>query len=200
MAYTHIGDGERHSVFDADKRFTINAITRAIRNQTEGKTVLMQGDHDSEVFTFECPRYVEGHDMARSTEAQVHFDNEGNRDRYVADDLAADPSDDAKVTFTWKVSGNATGRAGKLSFNVKFRCYDGAEITYEWNSDSFELDVKPSKNNDKHIAMREADAIAQMREDLESHIEKTFDSRLKVEKWTFTLDDGTKVEKEVWVP
>lgn len=200
MAYTHIGVDGKHIVSDADKRFTINAITRAIRNQTEGKTAIMQGDHDSEVFTFECPRFIEGHDMAQSTEAQVHFDNEGNRDRYVARDLAADPADDTKVTFTWKVSDNATGRAGKLSFNVKFRCYDGAEITYEWNSDSFELDVKQSKNHDSHIAMREADAIAQLREDLMSEIESTFNARLKVEKWTFTLDDGTRVVKEVWVP
>lgn len=189
-----------HSVHDADARFVINPLTRAVKNQTEGKVVIMQYDHDSEVITFEVPRHIEDHDMAQSTQAQVHFDNEGNRDRYVARDLRVCEDDDEKVTFTWKISQNATLRPGKLSFLVKFRCYDGADLVYEWNSDSYELEVREGKNHDSFIVMRDSDAIEQLREDLENHIEKTFDSRLKVEKWTFTLDDGTRVVKEVWVP
>lgn len=189
-----------HSVFDTDARFTINPITRAIRNQTEGKVILMQGDHDSEVLTFECPRFIEGHDMAQSTQAQVHFDNEGNRDRYTAKDLAVFGNDESKVCFSWRISRNATGKAGKLSFLVKFRCYSGSDIEYEWNSDSYELTIKEGKDYDASEIVKDTDAIAKLRAELMDEIVRTFDSRLKVEEWTFSLDSGEKLVKEVWVP
>ena len=176
-----------HLVRDTDPRFTINPVTRAIKNMTDGKVMLMQ--------------YVDGHDMSESTEAQIHFDNEGNRDLYKAKDLAVDPKDENKVTFSWVVSQNATRRAGKLEFLVKFRCCDKENIVvYEWNSDIHELTVNPGKDHSANGVALSADVIRQLREELVEEIEKTFDNRLKVEKWTFTLDDGTRVVKEVWVP
>ena len=52
-----------HNVYDTDNKFTIDGITRAIKNVSSSKTTVMQFDHNSEVFTFEVPRYIEGHDM-----------------------------------------------------------------------------------------------------------------------------------------
>lgn len=45
----------KHSVLDGDTRFIINPTTRQIRNDSNRKIVLIQNDHNSEVFTFECP-------------------------------------------------------------------------------------------------------------------------------------------------
>lgn len=52
-----------HEVNDSDNKFIVDGISRAIKNTSASKTTVMQFDHNSEVFTFEIPRYIEGHDM-----------------------------------------------------------------------------------------------------------------------------------------
>ena len=51
-----------HPVVDSDLHFAINPLTREITNNSK-KVKLMQYDHASEIFTFEIPRYVDGHDI-----------------------------------------------------------------------------------------------------------------------------------------
>jgi hypothetical protein len=194
-----------HRVYDTDARFVINPASRTIANKTEGKVVLMQYDHNSEEFTFEVPRYVEGHDMAQSTVAQVHYDNGDSKGRYDAREIKVCEDDESKVTFTWLISQNATCNAGNLSFLVKFRCYEGDEIVYEWNTAPFDgFTVKEGKNYDEEIVVQNADAIERLRNDLEgqveSEVDSTFEERLKTEVWTMTLMDGSTVEKLVFVP
>ena len=55
-----------HNVEDTYSRFIINPITRAIRNESSKKVSLIQLDHNSARFTFECPRYIEEHDYSLS--------------------------------------------------------------------------------------------------------------------------------------
>jgi len=52
-----------HPVYDTDSHFTINPITREIKNESSTKTRLIQYDHNSERFSFDMPKTVEGHDM-----------------------------------------------------------------------------------------------------------------------------------------
>lgn len=198
-----------HSVRDANERFAVKLATRAISNRSKDKAMLVQGDHDSEQFTFEMPRYVDGHDMALSTVAQIHYDNEGSVGVYECPDLAVSADNENNVTFTWLISGNATKNAGKLSFLVKLRCYDGDAIAYEWNTTAFdEVTVAKGKNYSAEVVEQSADAIERLRADLEAEVDEkveaevseTFDDRLKTEVWTFEMADGTVVEKTVWVP
>lgn len=194
-----------HRVYDTDARFVVNPATRMIANKTEGKIVLMQHDHNSEEFTFELPRHIEGHDMAQATVAQVHYDNEGSKGRYDAREIKVCEDDDSKVSFAWLISGNATKNAGKLSFLLKFRCYDGDAIVYEWNTAPFDgFTVKEGKNYDDEVVEQSTDAIEGLRVDLanqiEAKVESEFDERIKTEVWTFTLADGTTVNKQVFVP
>lgn len=194
-----------HRVYDTDARFVINPATRTIANKTDGKIILMQYDHNSEEFTFEVPRYVEGHDMAQSTVAQVHYDNGASRGRYDARELAVAQDDDSKVTFKWLISRNATENAGTLSFLVKFRCYDGDAIVYEWNTAPFDgFTIEAGKNYDDEVVEQSTDAIEGLRVDLieqiDEKVENEFDKRIKTEVWQFTLADGSTVDKEVFVP
>lgn len=52
-----------HSVKDSDAVFTIDPISREITTETDNIS-LMQYDHNSEIFTFQIPKIVEGHDMS----------------------------------------------------------------------------------------------------------------------------------------
>lgn len=154
-----------HSVIDADKHFVIDPVTRAIANQSE-KLVLMQGDHNSECFTFELPKTVDGHDMTLCNSVQVHYINvssdkaETTKGLYAVSDLNAE---DEKVTFSWLVSGNATKYAGKLSFIVKFKCLaDDGTIDYVWNTAIFEgISISNGINNTDEIAEEYADILAE---------------------------------------
>lgn len=51
-----------HDIVDSDPHFVIDPLTRKIIKHTE-KSILILGDHNSERFTFELPRYIQGHDM-----------------------------------------------------------------------------------------------------------------------------------------
>lgn len=129
-----------HSIYDTDSHFSINAISRAIKNEASTKTTLIQGDHNSERFTFEVPRYIEGHDMYESGKIAVHFINiatnrtNKSEDVYLVNDKQISPADNNVVIFSWLLSGNATIYAGTLSFIIKFTCSTGTELDYSWST------------------------------------------------------------------
>ena len=62
----------KHSVIDTDKHFVIDPVTREITNNSE-KLSLMQNDHNSETYTFEIPRNIDGHEMALCNVVEIHY-------------------------------------------------------------------------------------------------------------------------------
>lgn len=194
-----------HRVYDTDARFIINPTTRTIK-RVEGSVKFVQGDHNSEAVTLEIPRFVDGHDMSVSTSAAIHYDNEGSTDVYPVSDLRVDESNPEKVVFSWLVSGNATKNKGKIEFLVKFRCYDGDEIVYEWNTDRYveEHAVSEGMDNTQEVVERSTDAYEGLRLELMNQVngsvDAAFDERIKTEIWTLVLADGTEVNKTVFVP
>ncbi len=129
-----------HSVYDSDRHFSIDAITRAIRNESE-KNSLVQYDHNSERFTFELPRYVEEHDMALCNRVEIHYINIGaggeqNASVYEVSDWQISPDDNGVVICSWLISANATQLAGSLNFLLRFACVaDDGTIDYAWNTE-----------------------------------------------------------------
>lgn len=133
-----------HSVSDSDARFIINPITRQIKNESSRKTTLIQYDHNSERFTFELPRYVEGHDMSLCTKVEVHYFNidpktkEERSGLYTADDFCICPDNEDAVLFSWLVSQNGTKLAGILKFFIRYKCEDENKVVrYSWNTAFF---------------------------------------------------------------
>ena len=133
MAHAHI-------VSDSDNHFIIDPITRQLTNSSK-KTILMKTDHNSEQFTFELPRMVEGHDMSTCNKVEVHYININSKTRqqsagiYNVVDFDVDAEDDTKVLGTWLVSRNATQYAGSLNFVIRFACVsEGAVEEYSWNT------------------------------------------------------------------
>lgn len=130
-----------HGVSDIDTHFIIDPITRAMKNETLKKTTLILGDHNSERFTFELPRMVEGHDMATCNKVEVHFLNmdaetkQTSKGIYIVDDFGIDPDDEKKVVCSWLIDQNATKYKGVLNFVVRFACTeDGTTLDYVWST------------------------------------------------------------------
>lgn len=157
-----------HNVFDTDTHFMIDPVTRAITN-TSGKSVLVQGDHASERFTFALPKVIDGHDMSQCNKVRVIFSNIGakegelSQDVYEVTDLTPPGSTGDRVTCSWLIEKPATMYAGKLHFSLEFRCLDAAgNIAYEWNTDTNkELTVLSKNSPVAAVIEKYPDALAQ---------------------------------------
>lgn len=133
-----------HELRDMDTHFVIDPVTRAITNPNSQKNKLMQGDHNSEIYTFEIPKLVEGHDMSLCNQVRIHYNDiasdkaNESKDVYTVNDLHIDIVESDTITFSWLISGNATKYAGLLSFRIQFLCIDeSGAITYKWHTEVF---------------------------------------------------------------
>lgn len=129
-----------HNVTDSDNKFIVDGISRTIKNASTSKTTVMQFDHNSEVFTFELPRYIEGHDMMLCNRVEVHYLNiesitrRENEGIYLVDDLTVNTEDENKLTCSWTISQSATQLVGSLNFLLRFICLTDDVIDYVWNT------------------------------------------------------------------
>lgn len=164
MGHTHTPD----IIVDPDPHFTINAITRAI-TKAEGnqKVSLIQYDHNSERFSFDIDKMIEGHNILDCNRIQIHYINMDSSNRskrniglYEVDDLVVHPEDSTKATFTWLISEQATQYTGTLSFLVSFSCVNDDETLYRWNSAIYSLiAIAPGINNNNSVTEVYADEL-----------------------------------------
>lgn len=131
----------KHSVYDTDNHFQIDGVTRAVKNVSETKTLLMKGDHNSERFTFEVPRYIDGHDMTQCDICQIHYLNTGSgssevvKGIYEVDDLQSSPNAEGEIAIlSWLISNNCTQYSGTLNFVIHFACTTDGTVDYVWNT------------------------------------------------------------------
>lgn len=179
----------KHGVYDSDTRFSINPTTRQIKNESSRKTSLMQNDHNSERFTFELPRIIEGHDMSLCNQVEVHYLNSSSADKkdfrkglYTVEDLQISPDDTEKVVCSWLISQNATQLVGKLSFRLRFKCVENGVITYAWHTAIFTgISVSDGINADESFEMDYVDIIEQWKFALKKEI--TDDVNAGVSEW-----------------
>lgn len=172
----------KHSVYDTDAHFKIDPITHMIKNDSSNKNVLIQHDHNSERFTFEIPRMIDGHDMSKCDVVQIHYinidsqdKNNTSKDAHDVDDLQISPDGDDVVICSWLIDGKATKYAGSLNFLVKFKCIgDDGSACYVWNTAIFTgIFVSPGIDNGEAITEDYSDVLEQWRKELDEGAEKT---------------------------
>lgn len=162
-----------HPIYDSDKHFVIDPITRNITNNSS-KLIIMQYDHNSERFTFEIPRVIEGHDMSLSDVVRVHFINIGsiktntNSGVYEVDDVDVSSDNPDIITFSWLISGAATKYNGSLNFAIRFYCLsDESEIEYSWGTNIYsEIKVSNSLDNSETIVEDYVDVLEQWKQEV----------------------------------
>ena len=186
----------KHSVYDTDTHFSINPITKVLKNGSSSKNTLVQYDHNSERITFEIPRYIEGHDMSLCNVVEVHFDNinaktmEQNSDVYKVEDLQISPDDDSVVILSWLVSDNATQHAGSLNFVIRFSCTeDDGTVLYAFNTIPYSgISISAGIYNSKAVIERHPDIFAQLEADIYTD-EATLDAILDE---VMPIDEGVE--------
>ena len=174
-----------HDVYDQDNHFIIDPITRDITSQSE-KISITQYDHNSERFTFEIPKIIEGHDMSLCDKVRVHFINIGsNRSNvskgvYEVDDIRVSSDDSDMLLFSWLISRAATEYSGKLNFSIRFYCIsDDNIVDYSWATSIF-TGVKISNGIDNSEAITEdyVDILEQWKNEITMKIDD-IDSKIE---------------------
>lgn len=164
-----------HEVNDLDGYFIIDPITRSITNTTEAKTALMQYDHNSEIFSFAIPRYVEDHDMTICDAVQIHYINSSDTEKqpglYMVTDIGInDSGEEEMVVFSWIISQQAIALKGSLQFQIKFICYDSegsGTPSYIWSTKVFSaINVLPGLNNAEVVVTEYPDILSQLSSEL----------------------------------
>ena len=162
-----------HPIYDSDKHFVRDPITRNITNNSS-KLTIMQYDHNSERFTFEIPRVIEGHDMSLSDVIRVHFINIGsiktntNSGVYEVDDVKVSSDNPDIITFSWLISGASTKYNGSLNFAIRFYCLsDESEIEYSWGTNIYSgINVSNSLDNSETIVEDYVDVLEKWKQDV----------------------------------
>ena len=160
-------------VVDADVHFTIDTVTKAISSGGNKKLSIMQYDHNSERYSFDIDKEIDGHDLTLCNRVQIHYINIGSNKQknpglYLVDDVRVHETDENKITFTWLISQNATLLSGILKFAVSFECVDGDTILYRWSSDVSEvIKINPGMDNDNTIAELYADELLTWKNEIE---------------------------------
>lgn len=177
--------GHEHSVYDTDPHFVIDKDTRTITLGSKSKTVIMQGDHNSTIVSFDMPAIIDGHEMILCDDVKIHYTNIAGSERvediYGVTDLDyIDDVDKETLAFTWKITNNATRLVGALNFSVKFRCTtvdpDTQEVIvdYEWNTAiCTALSVSSSLSNSDAIVPDDPDALDALRADIVQDVLKS---------------------------
>lgn len=172
-----------HAVVDMDRHFTIDPETMVISCEGEVKA-LRQGDHAAERYTFDMPRFIEGHDMSLCNAVQAHYNNTKydkptrttteNKSFDSVEDFGIVADDESKVSFSWLIQGDATQLDGTMNFCIRFACVDDAgEVTYQKFTEVFEgVPVGETIYNSEAIANEYADVLVKWREEMLSDIEK----------------------------
>lgn len=204
-----------HSVYDCDTHFKIDPITRNITNVGSGKTTVLQYDHNSERFTFELPRYVEGHDMMGCNRVEVHYINidsqtkQESKGLYEVQDLQTSPESDDVVICSWLISGKATKYAGSLVFLVRFACILDGNVEYSWNTAIYSnIRVSSGIYNSEEIIAPYPDVLQQWADEFAEHkgiiniVDQGFSDNdtLKVTETTLKVEytDGTNGKFKVY--
>ena len=165
--------GHNGEMIDEDVHFKIDGKLRVIKNSSRIPQTLVQGDHNSEKFTFELPRYIDGHDMLECNVVQIHYLNIDSSTRetysglYEVKGLFVNPDDDETVIFTWLVSRYATQYAGSLNFAIRFACVDSDVVEYELNTTIYRgIAISKGIRNMNHIVEDYSDILEQWRQEL----------------------------------
>lgn len=163
-----------HGVYDTDTHFIVDPVKKEL-TVAEGyaKVKVIQHDHNSERFTFELPRYIEGHDMSTCNKVEVHYLNidsqtkEESKGLYSVDDLQVSPENEDIVICSWLISHNATKFVGSLYFVLRLACTTDDTIDYALNTLTYEgIYVGKGIYNADAIATEYADVLEKWKQEI----------------------------------
>lgn len=117
---------EPHIVINKDRTVTV---------PEELKHIAVEGDHNIETVTFDCPRYWDGHDLSEMNMRIVFQRPDGHKEPHPVENPSVDETDINTIHFDWTLSKNVTLVRGNISFTVCAKIADAEGIVdREWHT------------------------------------------------------------------
>ena len=167
-------------IVDGDYYFVVDPLTRSITSKQPQKNVLIQYDHNSERFTFEIPRFIEGRDLSMCNTVRVCYRNGRNTGVYTVDDVIQMPYVNDTLKCSWLISSNATSIVGSLSFMLKFsQVNENNEVEYAWSTKTYDgVQIVESIESTDIAGSEYLDVIEQMKTQIIDELTAYIDSKL----------------------
>lgn len=123
---------------DTDSMIEINNKRQFIVPPDFDTVIAYEGDANSQIITFKCVRYADGHDLSKCVEKTLRWKNlsskiEGN----FGFDASKMTVEEEYMFLRWEVPLDACTQAGIIEIALK--CYDMTDnaLTFSWNTASF---------------------------------------------------------------
>lgn len=193
-------DGRK--VYDTDHYFVIDAFTREVTSKNPQKDVLIQNDHNSERFTFEVPRFIEGRDLRLCNKVRVYYENGRSTGVYAVDDMDVYPFVNDMLTCSWLISQNATKNTGKLSFMLRFmQINDDGSVEYAWGTKMYDkVMVVDDIDSAEMFESEYVDVIQQwkngVRNELRDYVETTVETQVDVAQIGINEEDIAALKRK----
>lgn len=122
------------TIRDYNAVLQIDPISRQVIVPADCRVVGVAGDHSSEQLTIQCPRYIEGHDVAGCAMKWIGWQNaKGEAGEYEITDVEIDA--EGFILFTWTAAAGLTAYAGEVAFAVHFMDVDSnGQVVYKWST------------------------------------------------------------------
>lgn len=115
-----------HIVVGTDGYITVPSVLQRIA---------VQGDHNVETATIDCPRYWDGRDLSTMKIYVNYLRADGEAGSYHCDNVTIDPTDSNLIHFDWVITENATVANGQLSFLICAKKINGEVLENCWHSE-----------------------------------------------------------------
>lgn len=128
VSYTADPENEQHIVIGKD---------RFAKVPKELWKIAVEGDHNIETVTFDCPRYWDKHDLTEMVLYIYYACPDGRSGGYRAQNVRVDDTDSDIIHFEWTISEHVTVKAGVLAFMVVGKKSDEetGESLNRWHSE-----------------------------------------------------------------
>lgn len=123
------------NIIDDGSRFQVVPSTRKIVVPSGFRVIGTVNDHNSEQLTFQCPKTIDGHDIANCANKYIVWKNAAGTIGRDLIDATAVTSDDENVYLTWIISERITSSAGDVIIVLQFEDIDeDGTVLYRWST------------------------------------------------------------------
>lgn len=120
-------------VEEADTYITIDNNRKFILPEDFNTTIAYEGDVNSQIVTFKCPKTYEGHDLSKCENKRLRWVNiKGGREGSSV--LRWQANDDSTFLLKWEAPAEAFGCAGQLNVSITLSDYIDGKLAFSWNT------------------------------------------------------------------
>lgn len=118
---------------DNGSKLQIIPHTRRVNVPNTCEIIGTVGDHNSEQLTFQCPKFIDGHEVEKCASHYISWVNaEGQSGK---SKVVVDGTDEENFYFTWVIDAAVTSAEGAVLFAVHFVDYgEGGTVAYRWST------------------------------------------------------------------